>query len=89
MGFEQITNAVRKIRALGIDYIIPTGTAIQNIRHSSLNTRHNLHRDEKHLAFVLARYTAVCCVYATLIADLFNTRLYDNPYPYSNRAGNS
>lgn len=80
VGFEQITDAVRKIQALGIDYIIPTGTAIQNIRHSSLNTRHNLHRDEKHLAFGLARYTAACCVYATLIADLFNTRLYGNPY---------
>lgn len=80
VGFEQITDAVRKIQALGIDYIIPTGTAIQNIRHSSLNTRHNLHRDDKHLAFGLARYTAACCVYATLIADLFNTRLYDNPY---------
>lgn len=78
IGYEQIVDGVKKINSLGIDYIIPTGTAIQNVRFSSLNTVHNLHRDEKHLAFGVARYTAAACIFGTIICDLFDVSLYGN-----------
>ena len=78
IGYEQIIDSVKKINSFGIDYIIPTGTAIQNVRFSSLNTVHNLHRDEKHLAFGVARYTAAACIFGTIICDLFDISLYGN-----------
>ena len=52
----------------GIDFIIPYGTAIENLRSSSLNNEYDLTRDGLHLAYGLGRYTAACCYYETLIA---------------------
>ena len=67
----------------GIDFIIPYGTAIENLRSSSLNNEYDLTRDGLHLCYGLARYTAACCYYETLIAPrsgisvLGNTARYD------------
>ena len=67
----------------GIDFVIPYGTAIENLRSSSLNNEYDLTRDGLHLAYGLGRYTAACCYYESLIAPrngisvLGNSARYD------------
>ena len=51
-----------------IEYVIPYGTAVQNLRASSLNDSYDLSRDGKHCGIGLCRYTAACCYYEALIA---------------------
>lgn len=63
----------------GIDIIIPTGTAIQNARGTSLNTPHDITRDGHHLAFGIGRYIAACTWYQVLFAPLFNSNIIGNP----------
>ena len=50
-----------------IDIVIPYGTAIQNLRASSLNNEYDLTRDGTHCGYGLAQYTAACCYYEALI----------------------
>lgn len=50
---------------VGIGIIIPTGTAIQNVRNSSVGD--NLCRDGFHLSLGLGRYTAACVWYEKLV----------------------
>ena len=52
----------------GVDFVIPYGTAIQNLRLSSLNNEYDLTRDGTHCGYGLAEYTAACCYYESLIA---------------------
>ena len=51
-----------------VDIVIPYGTAIQNLRASSLNNEYDLTRDGTHCGYGLAQYTAACCYYEALIA---------------------
>ena len=52
----------------GVDFVIPYGTAIQNLRLSSHNNEYDLTRDGAHCGYGLAEYTAACCYYESLIA---------------------
>ena len=52
----------------GVDFVIPYGTAIQNLRSSSLNNEYDLTRDGTHCGYGLAEYTAACCYFESLIA---------------------
>lgn len=75
----------------GIDFIIPYGTAIENLRSSSLNNEYDLTRDGLHLAYGLGRYTAACCYYESLIAPrsgisvLGNSARYDASHAASSQ----
>jgi hypothetical protein len=51
-----------------VDFVIPYGTAIQNLRASSLNNEYDLTRDGTHCGYGLVEYTAACCYYESLIA---------------------
>lgn len=64
----------------GIDIIIPTGTAIENARSSSLNSEHGLTRDGTHLAFGAGRYIATCTWIETLFAPVFGFSVFDSKY---------
>ena len=55
----------------GIDIIIPTGTAIENARTTSLNTGSQLTRDGTHLDMGIGRYIAACTWAQTLFAPIF------------------
>lgn len=55
----------------GIDIIIPTGTAIQMARHSTLNNATELTRDNTHLCYGVGRYIAACCWVQTLFAPVY------------------
>lgn len=52
----------------GVDFVIPYGTAIQNLRLTSFNNEYDLTKDGTHCGYGLAEYTAACCYYESLIA---------------------
>ncbi|MCH7402533.1 DUF4886 domain-containing protein [Belliella kenyensis] len=55
--YAAITNTARKVsNALGLDYVVPSGTAIQNARKTLLGD--NFTRDGYHLSYTIGRYTA-------------------------------
>lgn len=73
--YSTIVNAA-KIAAKKIDFdiIIPSGTAIQNARTSSIGD--SLNRDGYHLSLCSGRYTAAC----TWFESIFGISCVGNPY---------
>lgn len=66
--WQKIANSVQKLQEdYDIKFIIPYGTAIENLRSSSLNNSYDLTRDGTHLGYGLSRYTAACCYFESLI----------------------
>lgn len=64
-----IANSVKSFcEDYNVDFVIPYGTAIQNLRASSMNNEYDLTRDGTHCGYGLAQYTAACCYYESLIA---------------------
>jgi hypothetical protein len=79
-----ISNSVKRLcEDYDIGLVIPYGTAVENLRSSSLNNEYDLTRDGSHCGIGLCRYTAACCYYESLIAPrsgisvLGNTARYD------------
>lgn len=52
----------------GISFVIPYGTAVQNLRATELNNDMDLTADGVHCGYVLCRYTATCCYYEAVLA---------------------
>lgn len=84
LRWELIANSVKTLcEEYPIDLVIPYGTAIENLRSSSLNNEYDLTQDGTHCGNGLARYTAACCYYESLLAPrsgktvLGNTARYD------------
>lgn len=70
--FEAIASRGRKVqRDTAVDTVIPTGTTLQNLRSSSLNTPYDLTRDGYHMDLGLARYAAACTVFESVVAPAF------------------
>lgn len=67
----------------GIDIIVPVGTAIQNARHTSLQTPYDLTRDGTHLAFGTGCYVAACTWFQALMAPVFNVSILGNKQLHS------
>lgn len=67
--WQLIANSVKSFcEDYGVDFVIPYGTAIQNLRSSSLNNEYDLTSDGTHCGYGLAEYTVACCYYESLIA---------------------
>ncbi len=68
-----------------MDDVIATGTAIQNLRTSSLNEDkvQDLSRDGYHLDYGVGRYTAACCVWYNIFEPALGLRLENNSFRYS------
>ena len=75
-----IINTVKTMIAdTGIDIIIPSATAVQNVRNTALNNPPlDLTRDGYHMDFGAGRYLLACTWFQTLIAPCFNTTVYGN-----------
>lgn len=74
-----IVDSVKELRRdYAVDLIIPYGTAIQNLRSSSLNDKFDLTRDGSHCGFGLCRYTAACCFYESVIAPICGVSVKGN-----------
>lgn len=79
IGWSDLCSVTKEqINKDGVDIIIPTGTAIQNARGSSLNTAHDITRDGHHLAFGIGRYIAACTWFQTLFSPIFNVNIVGN-----------
>lgn len=77
--YDAICNACKQmVMDNGIDVIIPTGTAIQNARNTSLNTEHELTRDNTHLSYGVGRYVAACTWFCRLLTPIFNVPILGN-----------
>lgn len=84
LRWELIANSVKSLcMEYPIDLIIPYGTAIENIRSSSLNDEYDLTRDGTHCGHGLARYTAACCYYESLLAPRSGMTVLGNTARYN------
>lgn len=69
-----IANAVKMLKLnYDIDFIIPYGTAVENLRATSLNDGSDFSTDGTHLASGLGDYVAACCYWETLFAPCFGS----------------
>ena len=68
-----------------IDDVIATGTAVQNLRTSSLNDdpAQDLSRDGFHLDYGVSRYAAACTVFYNIFEPCLGLDLSDNTYRYN------
>ena len=79
-----IVNSVEKLLKDGLcDIVIPYGTAIQNLRVSSLNNKYDLTRDGTHLELGLARYAAACCYYETIFAPRYGVSMVGQSFRWN------
>lgn len=72
-GFASIASVAEDIldyyRGAGVDVIIPSGTALQNARGTSLNNEAELTKDYQHAAGGVAKYIICSTWYETLIKE--------------------
>lgn len=65
----------------GVDFVIPYGTAIQNIRHTSINTtKYGFSNDLHHLAAGVGQYVANAAYFEALIAPRYGVSILGNQY---------
>ena len=67
-----------------IDFVVPYGTAIENLRLTRYNNSNDLTGDGVHLSGGLAQYAAGCCYFETVFGQRFNTTVYGNPFLQNN-----
>ena len=64
----KIADSVNQIQEkYNIKFIIPYGTAVENLRLSCLNNEFDLTMDGSHCGKGLCQYTAACCYYESLV----------------------
>ncbi len=78
--YRSLNAAVRTMmEKTNIDIVIPTGTAIQNMRNTEFCDELELTRDGYHLSRTAGRYTAACTWFQSIIAPCLGTTLAGNP----------
>ena len=83
LRWSLIANSVKRLcEDYDIDFVIPYGTAVENLRASSLNNEYDLTRDGLHCGFGLCRYTAACCYYESVIAPRSGISVLGNSARY-------
>ena len=81
--YQSIVDAVKTMLEMttGIDVIVPSATAIQNLRGTSVNNPPlDLTRDGFHADYGAGRYTLACTWYEALIAPFVKTTIVGNPF---------
>lgn len=83
--WENIVEATKQLKAeYGIDFIIPYGTAVQNLRASSLNDAYEFSEDGTHLGAGLGDYVAGCCYFQSLLAPRYGVSILGNSFRITN-----
>ena len=78
-----VMTSYQKLKDLyGVDFVIPYGTAIENLRTTVYNDEFGLCRDGHHIAFGLARYTAACAYYQSVLYPISHKSILDNKCLY-------
>lgn len=79
--WQQYADAVKQMqREYEIDLIIPYGTAVQNLRASSLQDEYEFSHDGTHLANGIGEYVASCSYYETIFAPMYGISIMGNSY---------
>ena len=80
--YNAIVNAVKEmVVRTGIDIVIPSGTAIQNLRGTSINNAPaDLTRDGFHIDLGAGRYTLACTWFQCIIAPCLDCTISNNPF---------
>lgn len=82
--WQKIADSVKKLEEdYDIELVIPYGTAVENLRASSLNNEYDLTSDGTHCGYGLCRYTAACCYYQALIAPRSGISVLGNSARYT------
>lgn len=76
-GMYDVTTAFAKkvMEEIPFDGIIATGTALQNLRQTSLNNAMCLTRDGYHMDYGISRYTAACTCYQVMLYPVLGIEL--------------
>jgi hypothetical protein len=80
--FTEMAKTTKSVcSAYGIDFVIPVGAAIENLRVSSLNeTDYNFSNDNHHLADGLGKYVAAAAYFEALFAPRYGKSVYGSTY---------
>lgn len=86
-SFKRWNNIVKATDEMLVDYpiyqlVIPYGSAIENLRSSSLNNEYDLTRDGTHLGYGLARYAAACAYYQSIFYPRTGVSVLGNTWRY-------
>lgn len=79
--YNSIVESTKKVKGdSNIQLIIPSGTAIQNLRETDINNSMDMTRDGLHANLTVARYTLSCLWIKKLILPCFNLENIELPY---------
>ena len=77
--YRGIVSSVEQLmRETSVEVVVPSGTAIQDLRNTALCDSLDLTRDGYHLNPGAGRYTAACAWFQTLVAPAFGTNVAGN-----------
>ena len=81
LRWRNIADATRQLKQeYDIDFIIPYGTAVQNLRASSLNDTYEFSEDGTHMGAGLGDYVAGCCYFESLLAPRYGVSIWGNTF---------
>lgn len=85
LRWRNIADATKQLKLeYGIDFIIPYGTAVQNLRASSLNDGYEFSEDGTHMSAGLGDYVAGCCYFESLLAPRYGVSIWGNTFRLTN-----
>jgi hypothetical protein len=85
LRWKNIADATKQLKLeYGIDFIIPYGTAVQNLRASSLNDGYEFSEDGTHMGAGLGDYVAGCCYFESLLAPRYGVSIWGNTFRLTN-----
>ena len=83
--WRNIADATKQLKLeYDIDFIIPYGTAVQNLRASSLNDSYEFSEDGTHMGAGLGDYVAGCCYFESLLAPRYGVSIFGNTFRVTN-----
>ena len=81
LRWRNIVEATKSLKLeYDIDFIIPYGTAVQNLRASSLNDSYEFSEDGTHMGTGLGDYVASCCYFESLLAPRYGVSIWGNTF---------
>ena len=85
LRWKNIAEATKQLKLeYDIDFIIPYGTAVQNLRASSLNDSYEFSEDGTHMGAGLGDYVAGCCYFESLLAPRYGVSVLGNTFRITN-----
>ncbi|MDE7407794.1 MAG: DUF4886 domain-containing protein, partial [Muribaculaceae bacterium] len=81
--FATTSGVVQKLMGeTGIDMVISTGCALENLRTTKVNVKNGMEltRDSYHMDYGIGRYVAACAVFETIVTPCTGKRTADSTY---------